>query len=236
VRRQHPVADIRRVPRFLGLTAAEGGWRVVVIDEAELLEPEAQNALLKTLEEPPPRAVLLLVSAAPQRLLPTLRSRCRRLVLAPLPVASLDALLGTWLPDMGEADRAALARLAAGSPGQAGSLGEGDGLVWQREVEAVLGGLPLPVRAAHELGDRLAARRDGGSFVLFMALLRRTLAAAVRDAAQGGPTPPWLAPRALADWASVWETLGRIVAETEALNLDRKQAVLSSLGLLAPPA
>ncbi len=67
---------------FLRLTPAEGGWRVVIVDGAEWLNRNAANALLKILEEPPPRVVLLLVCAAPGRLLPTIRSRCRRLRLA----------------------------------------------------------------------------------------------------------------------------------------------------------
>ena len=74
-----------RDQRLHGLTPAEGGWRVVVVDGAEELNQTSANALLKILEEPPPRAVLLLVCAAPGRLLPTIRSRCRRLRLDPLP-------------------------------------------------------------------------------------------------------------------------------------------------------
>jgi DNA polymerase-3 subunit delta' len=74
-----------QVPRFLSLTAAEGGWRIVLVEQMEAMNAEAQNALLKTLEEPPPRALLLLTTAAPDRLLPTIRSRCRRIDLFPLP-------------------------------------------------------------------------------------------------------------------------------------------------------
>ncbi len=78
------VEDVRRVADFLRRTPAEGGWRVVVLDGAEDLNRNAANALLKMLEEPPPRAILLLVCSAAGRLLPTIRSRCRRLDLAPL--------------------------------------------------------------------------------------------------------------------------------------------------------
>ncbi len=75
------VDDARAISAFLRLTPAEGGWRVVVIDGAEHMNRNAANAVLKMLEEPPPRAVLLLTCAAPGRLLPTIRSRCRRLAL-----------------------------------------------------------------------------------------------------------------------------------------------------------
>src|SRR5262249_40532591 len=78
------VEDVRRTVPFFGSTAGEGGWRVCIVDCADELQyPQAANALLKILEEPPANALLLLVSHAPARLLPTIRSRCRRLMLRP---------------------------------------------------------------------------------------------------------------------------------------------------------
>ena len=84
MRTQIAVEDVRTINGFMSLTPAEGGWRVVIVDGAEELNQASANALLKILEEPPPRAILLLVCAAPGRLLPTIRSRCRRLRLTPL--------------------------------------------------------------------------------------------------------------------------------------------------------
>src|SRR6266481_5432127 len=79
------VEQVRRLASFFGSTAGEGGWRVCIVDSAaELKYPEGSNALLKMLEEPPARSLFLLVSHAPGRLLPTIRSRCRRLTLKPL--------------------------------------------------------------------------------------------------------------------------------------------------------
>ena len=236
VKRQISVDEARAVPRFLSMTPAEGGWRVVVVDEARAMNAEAQNALLKTLEEPPPRAVLLLVTDAPDRLLPTVRSRCRRLELPPLTEAALDGLLARWLPDLPAGERGALALLAAGSPGRTLRLAEGEALALQAEVRSFLGSLPRPEpRALHALADRLAAKRDGSSLTTFLHLLREALGRAVREAARGGASQPWLRGRALAEWAVLWDMLGRLSAETEALNLDRKQAVLTGLGALAVP-
>ena len=79
------VDDTREIAGFLRLTPAEGGWRVVVVDGADEMNRNAANALLKILEEPPQRALLLLVAHSPGRLLPTIRSRCRRFAMAPLP-------------------------------------------------------------------------------------------------------------------------------------------------------
>ncbi|MCS6931095.1 MAG: DNA polymerase III subunit delta' [Acetobacteraceae bacterium] len=233
VKRIIRVEDARAVPRFLSLTPAEGGWRGVLVDEAEAMNAEAQNALLKTLEEPPPRSVLVLTSHAPDRLLPTIRSRCRRLELFPLPEAEVAAMLERLLPEMPADERARLAALADGAPGRALRLAEGEGLAAAEEVERVLAA-PLPAAERHALAERMAAKRDGSAFVLFAALLRRRIARAVAAAARGQGAEPWLAARPLAEWAGLWDTLGRIAAETEALNLDRKQAVLTSLDLLAP--
>ena len=78
------VDDVRRTVSFFGSTAGEGGWRIAIVDSVEELEKSGENALLKVLEEPPPRALLLLISHAPGRVLPTIRSRCRLLMLRPL--------------------------------------------------------------------------------------------------------------------------------------------------------
>ena len=76
---------VREHGKFMSLTPAEGGWRVAIVDGAEEMNRTSANALLKILEEPPSRAILLLVCAAPGRLLATIRSRCRRLRLDPWP-------------------------------------------------------------------------------------------------------------------------------------------------------
>ena len=94
------VDTVRAAPEFLHLTPAEGGWRVVVVDGAETMNRNAANALLKVLEEPPNRAVLILTCAAPGRLPPTVRSRCRLLRLSPLGAADMRGLLPALLPQL----------------------------------------------------------------------------------------------------------------------------------------
>jgi DNA polymerase-3 subunit delta' len=237
VKRILRVEDAREAVRFLTQTAAEGGWRVVVLDEAERADQAAvQNTLLKTLEEPPPKTVLLLVCAAPQKLLPTIRSRCRRIDLNPLAPAEMEALLARLLPETSGRDRARIAALAEGAPGRALALAEAGGLELQAMVEASLAALakPEPPRD-HALADRLAADRTGGAFGVFMGLLRGAIAQALREAARGRAAPPWLARHPLAVWAGLWDRLGDLADDTERLNLDRKQAVLTGLGWLARP-
>jgi DNA polymerase-3 subunit delta' len=232
VKREIRVDGVRAAIRFLAMTPAEGGWRFVLVDGAESMRTEAANALLKTLEEPPPRAVLVLTTAAPDRLLPTILSRVRRLDLPPLAAPALDGLLAKLAPELDAAARAKLAAIGEGSAGGALALLEGEGLAMQALVEDALGGLDR--NRWHALADAVAAKRDGSGFATFMALLRRAIAAAVRQAARGGAAPAWLAGRPLAEWSTLWDTIGRLAAETDALSLDRKQAVLNTLGALQP--
>jgi DNA polymerase-3 subunit delta' len=229
------VGRARDIPEFLHLTPAEGGWRVVVVDGAEDMNPQAANAVLKVLEEPPPRVVLLLVSAAPGRLLPTIRSRCRLLRLGLLTEADVAGLLDRYRPgiDAGERDR--LATMAEGSPGRALVLAEGNGVGLSDLVTQVLEHLPgLSTGRAHEVADKVG--RDEAAFATFMDLLRTAVAAAVRDAARGVADPAQAAligVRPLAAWVDVWQGLCRLQGETEAFHLDRRQAIVMGLGILA---
>ncbi len=234
LRTEISVDDVRRSQAFMRLTPAEGGWRVLVVDRADELNRNAANALLKTLEEPPPRAVLLMVCDAPGRLLPTIRSRCRRLPLAPLATPEMERLLALYLPALGEADRVRLATLAEGSPGRALLLADEDGLRLAGLVARVLADAPhLEPARGFDVADALG--RAEGAFATFMDLLRASLAAAMRDVVRGrgGPEQARLvASRPLAAWGDVWHGLTRLQDETERFNLDKRQAILSSMDLL----
>ena len=113
------VDDVRTAGAFLRLTPGEGDWRVLVVDAAEDMNPNAANALLKLLEEPPGQSVLLLVSHSPGRLPATIRSRCCRLPLRALAETDVALLLHRHAPDLAESDIAVLARLSEGSIGRA---------------------------------------------------------------------------------------------------------------------
>ena len=225
------VDDVRRVAEFLRRTPAEGGWRVVVIDGAEDLNRNAANALLKVLEEPPERAMLVLSCTAAGRLLPTIRSRCRRLRLGPLDDASLGTLIATYLPDLDAAQRARLVTLADGSPGRALQLADGEGVSYADMVADVMKSLPglTPDQAllrAHALADVLGRQEDG--FSTFMELLRAAIATSVRDSARAGP----IAARPLDAWIDVWHALAHLQDQTENFYLDKRQALVNGLRLL----
>ena len=224
------VDDARALSAFLRLTPAEGGWRVVVLDGAEHMNRNAANAVLKMLEEPPARAILLLTCAAPGRLLPTIRSRCRRLELQPLDQGAMMDALTAYLPDMAVDDRTRLAGIAAGSPGRALILAQDRGLALAAIAREVLDNAPGPRRAL-EIAEKLGGRAED-SFTPFMTLLRSALADGISAAARGGPA---MGQRPLGAWVDLWQSLGTIQDETERLNLDRRQALLSSITKLHGP-
>ena len=215
------VDDARAVGAFLHLTAAEGGWRVVIVDGADAMNRSAANALLKVLEEPPPRAILLLVASSPGRLLPTIRSRCRRLALDPLPDALVARLLRGAMPDLEDVD--GVVALAGGSIGRALALAEGAGLACARLAEEALDG--VPALRAHALADEVMRLEDG--FGLFMTLLRRRMAERIAARGRSGGAGPHGRP--LAAWVELWQGLGALQAATESVNLEPRQALLEAM-------
>ena len=231
---QIAVEDVRGIAKFMSLTPAEGGWRVVIVDGAEELNPSSANALLKVLEEPPPRAILLLVCGAPGRLLPTIRSRCRRLQLSAVDDNAMGRLMGVYLPEMPQDERDRLVTLSEGSPGRALLLAEAQGLALATLVDEVLAASPnLKQSRAYELADTIS--RGEGAFTTFMDLLRASVTAAVRDSVRGRADSDQMrlvATRPLDAWGEVWDALTRLQNETERFNLDKRQAIVAGLGLL----
>jgi DNA polymerase-3 subunit delta' len=224
------VEDVRRTVSFFGSTAGEGGWRVCIVDTAdELQDPQASNALLKVLEEPPPRALFLLVSDAPGRLLPTIRSRCRRLDLRPLAtaeVACAAAVAAGREPD--EAEVAAAAMAAEGSVARALTLMDADAMALRRSVAALLDSLPRPdPRALHLLGEALT-RADQRAFEAFVDMVNGWLSDRLRT---GRPDSD-----RLARVAETWDTFNNAARDADTYNLDKKPLVFSTFGLLADAA
>jgi DNA polymerase III subunit delta' len=230
MRQEIVVDEVREVSRFLRLTPGEGGWRIVIVDGAEDMNPNAANALLKLLEEPPQGAMMLLTCHAPGRLPATIRSRCRRLRLSSLTDRETEFLLARYLPEMAAQDRSRLARLAEGSPGRALALAEGDGPAMAERVARILTA-PPGAAAALTVADEIG--RDEESFTLFMDMLRQAVSAEVRQGARDGRAGAGAAPRSLERWGEVWQGLTRLQEETERFSLDRRQAVLAGLSLMA---
>ncbi|HUZ71625.1 MAG TPA: DNA polymerase III subunit delta' [Stellaceae bacterium] len=242
------VADTRSIVGFLRLTAAEGGWRVVILDGADAMNRNAANAVLKILEEPPARAVLMLVSENPGRLTPTIRSRCRRLALKPLPCEAVEAALRRRLPALGADDTRRIAQLAHGSIGRALALASAEGLELYRQLFGLIAPLPLlDGEALHGFADRIARNDAEDGFALVSELLPGWIARMVALAAgEGGETAVLpgeveamqrlAARRSLDQWVEVWENLGHLFDEADSINLDRKQVVLNAFFALEAAA
>jgi DNA polymerase-3 subunit delta' len=231
------VDDVRKLVPFFGSTAREAGWRVVVLDSADELNIEGANTLLKLLEEPPPRALFLIVSDAPGRLLATIRSRCRRILMRPLPVAEVARAAAAALgqrPDDAALQKAAAA--AEGSVARAIALTGGPLLAVRERVVELLDRLPaIDPRDLHALGESLERRGDRVMLTAFVD--------AVRDWLSGRLSATLSAPEAqsgrglkLARLAQAWEDVNRSASDAEIYNLDRKPLVFKVFGWLAETA
>lgn len=229
------VDDIRSVRHFLQRTAVTP-WRAVIVDSADDLNLNSANALLKSLEEPPPRTVFLLISSSPGRLLPTIRSRCRTVRFEPLGADDLRAAISNACEASGHempqgAQLETLVGLAKGSVRRALQLIEGNGLTLFQSIITLLESLPrLNRQALHKLIG-LTAGRDALAHEMAFDLLEEILADVIRacpageNAVTGFPQlrrfPALISPDNLADWAELWETMREARGETERLNLDK---------------
>ncbi len=231
------VDDTREIAAFLRLTPAEGGWRVVIVDGADEMNRNAANALLKILEEPPRRALLLLVAHSPGRLLPTIRSRCRRFPLAPLVPAIARLLLARYRPDLPEPQIEALTALSGGSIGRALDLAGVGGVELYESMLALLArDRGIDAVALHAFADRLARSDAEEAYRAVEELVGQLLARLAVAAARGkagadreGELLRRLGVRAsAARWAELRDAVGCGFARTDALNLDRKQTVLGA--------
>ncbi|WP_425046197.1 DNA polymerase III subunit delta' [Primorskyibacter sp. S87] len=242
LRNEIVVDDIRKLGRFFGLSSADGGRRVVIVDSADEMNVSAANALLKMLEEPPARTTILLVSHQPSRLLPTIRSRCRTLRLAPLSAADMEAALsqtGTELPDHPER----VAALAAGSVGAALRLINLGGLQIYAELIAILSSLPrLDRPRALALAEAAAQRGAADRFELLLTLIDVALARLARTGATGHPPTPEAAqgeaetisrlsadPAQARAWAETAATITARARHGQAVNLDPAALVLDTI-------
>lgn len=226
-----PVDVVRDTVGFFGSTAGEGGWRIAIVDSADDMNANAANALLKILEEPPPRSLFLVVSHSPGRLLPTIRSRCRRLDLEPLAPHAIAGALSDFGIEGDPRGFATAAELADGSLRRAIVLVENDGVALWKALDALIARAPaIDLRAAHALADKVAARGADDAFDIAVDLMSEIAGRKAHEALETGGLA------AAARWAETHDEVGRIIARSDALNLDRKAAILACLRALAEAA
>jgi DNA polymerase-3 subunit delta' len=226
LRQDIAVEDIRRSVGFFGATAGEGGWRIAIVDAVDELNRAGANALLKVLEEPPARALLLLVSHAPGRVLPTIRSRCRRLLLRPLGAADVArAVAAATGRAANDAEIKAAAAAADGSVARAFALLDAKALALRQRVLDLLAQLPEPdPRALHALGDALSGS-EPQTLARFIDMVNAWLSRQLESGAQ-----PKQRMNAL---ALAWDKINRAARDADAYNLERKPLVFAVFGALA---
>jgi DNA polymerase-3 subunit delta' len=225
-RKSIPVDEARALPEFFSKSPGRAAWRVAIIDTADDLNPNAANAVLKTLEEPPARGVLFLVSHRPGALLPTIRSRCRRLAFAPPPAEAAADWLTARAELTPEAARRYL-KMARGAPGRALRLAGAGALEIDTEARALVDGLPrIDASAAQAMADRFRGPDGAQRFALAMDRIGAALHERAAAAALDGRG-------ALDRWAEGWAMVDELPGEVEGINLDRGDAFFTALGRLA---
>ncbi len=223
------VDEVRKTVRFFGSTAGEATWRVCIVDPADDLNGNAANALLKVLEEPPANTVFFLISHAPGRLLPTIRSRCRRLSLAPLenPVLS-QAILGLHIAEEDNVER--ISSVCDGSLRKAAELQSDDGLLLVHAFERLLVPPYKPdYETLHSFGDLIAQRGKDPRFASFADLVHNHLSHCLHEA----KNKSHLSNQELYKLAQTWEEVGEQIRQTSIFNLDKKQTVIEVMRKLA---
>lgn len=233
-RKSIPVDEARQLPEFFSTTPAISPYRVAIIDAADDLNVNAANAVLKTLEEPPPRGVILLISHAPGKLLPTIRSRCRRLAV-PAPGIPAAAEMVERMADVSGRDAERLARMAHGAPGKALQLAAAKALEMDDAANDILRMLPkIDEGAVLALTDTFRGAEGAARFELLMERMADQVRIFATQVVADGKNSP-----GLDRWATVWERLNNAPGEAEAINLDRADvfwSVISDLRAAAKTA
>ncbi|MCF3638697.1 DNA polymerase III subunit delta' [Rhizobium sp. TRM95111] len=221
------IDEVRRAGKFFAQTSGTGNWRIVIVDPADDLNRNAANAILKMLEEPPRRSLFLVLTHAPGKLLPTIRSRCMPLSLSPLSPDDLSAVLGSLGVALPEASRQAVLAAAGGSASEALKLVNYGGFDILEVFGAAVGGKGVARKEVHRLADALSAKDSDTVFDFFCSQAGGYVMARAREAAKAGDIV------AAERMARLSSDIGETIATARAYNLDRKQTVLSLIDGIA---
>jgi DNA polymerase-3 subunit delta' len=231
------VDDVRRAIQMFQQAAARGGYRICIVDSAEDLNASGANALLKLIEEPPPRSLFLIVAHRPNNVLATIRSRCAKIALRPLgapDLAHIVARLGPPWSELAEAELKGATARAQGSIHDVLRLLRGGGLDLNANLLRMLDRLPaVDWRDVHALAERVAPRDNSDDYETLLMGILDWLDAKLRQSAlagEGGQA------RRLAPYVELWEKVAGSAREIETLNLDRRPLVFSIFADLAAAA
>lgn len=239
------VSEVRKIAPFLRMTSSEGGWRVVIIDDADTMNRSAQNALLKILEEPPPNAVLILIAHRLGALIPTIRSRCRVASFKPLEQALIMNELERLPDPMPEKDKARLIELSEGSLGRALYYANAGGL---EMLDLALNGMQafpnFDWPQVHKLAEDLGRPDRDEAFQSFCESIVWVFETLSRSKARGsslesgilGQQPVFgsiLRHSSLEQLVKACENLQSHFDSVQGANLDRRQGVLGAFSMIS---
>jgi DNA polymerase-3 subunit delta' len=225
-----PARATRRAVELFGSTSVDGSFRVVIVDSAEDFNAQSANALLKVIEEPPERAMFLIVANAPERVLPTIRSRCRRLTLRPLSETEVGTVIDSLGPPFADAPadvRAAAVSLGDGSVRRTLELLDAETIALVDRVKGLLDTLPRPdPKGVLALAEMFGRRGGEEEFALVLDTAERWVGERLRRGAGEGPGR-------LAPLVEVCDKVARSAREIDIYNLDRRPLVLALFDDLA---
>ena len=239
------VDDVRHLKSFFSMSSADGGRRVVIVDCAEDMNANAANAVLKVLEEPPKDTFLFLISHQPAQLLPTIRSRCRTIDLAPLSVVDLEKALRSLdidLEGLRESERSHLMLLSNGSVGEAIRFLNLNGLFHYQMVLEILEGLPrLDTHKVMALSEKLSGQANSREYDVFLAVLERIMNSVVTHNLRQGADKIDVSdqeksvysrlsssPKSAQIWADTAQKVAQRTRQGQSVNLDPAALILDT--------
>ena len=243
-KREIPIDDVRKLEHFLSLSPSESDWRMVVIDSVDDMNRNSANALLKLLEEPPKKTVLLLVSHQPGKLLPTIRSRCRFLRLKPLDETNVKKIVeaSDGIPNPIEAEFASL--VSDGSPGFAMEIYNKNGYRIYGDMIEILSYMPeLNLDSILKFASKFDKKEEAGNWRIATYMFGWFIASTIGIKVSGNQLPEFfdgenaLRQQILDNYpidqlTNLWENLSHITSESDGLNLDKKIASIEMFGNL----
>jgi len=242
------VESVRKIHPFMHKTAAEGGWRVVIIDGAEGLNRSSQNALLKILEEPPKNAIIILTTSQAGAFLPTIRSRCRLLNMPALGANIVSELLDRIMPELGDGEKDILISIAEGSIGKAIKFYEEDGISLYRQLIDIISTIPnLDMVKLHELSDKIGRYGSEANYYTAMNIISGWCERQARAIARGQGVMQSISAsdseifKKITEsyspdhFLNAWEVITKLIKDVERYNLDKRQAVIGSFLALQNP-
>jgi len=210
------VDDVRTINDFLAKKSSSDGWRVVIIDSVDDMNSAAANAVLKILEEPPAKVLMILLSHNPSRLLPTIKSRCAKLELKPLKNEEIASLLRRYRPELNEKDVKRVANIASGSIGKALLYADNDAAeIYDAICSLVSSGAKFKIADVLDFCNMAIVSEQ--SYELVKELILKFLCEYVRNTDK------------VKEIADCWSSAVKVFNETDSLNLDKKQALMNVL-------